>query len=479
MWVPKSAAELESAARSGNLEETHTFEAKRELPQAKKNVDVAIDVCAMTVDGGVVVWGVGEDEHGRPTVPAPFELKGQPERVDLIVRTSIAEVPFITLVALPLDDDTARGYLVAVVPPSGRAPHQVLSGGELRYYGRGDKTNRILNEGEVAQLYARRAAVEISAERLLSDTLNMAPFGPEQGLAYLHAFVRPVPPDDGMYDRAEAQAVGGDPLRLRLQQAIRRPTVGAESVPQLRTQQGWSRRGADAWSLENQAGEPQARRAVRFDLNMDGRGYLFCGRAGETPRERPDYRGPDDPARPASRHLRRRDPRQPRLIPQRDGRVLRGRRLPRARGRRRGDHERGRRDAPPVRERPVRRADVQRAELHPHGPRGGRRARGERRDGRRQPTHASLLRRAAPIAARGPGEWPPPRRTPRRGEVYAVVAIAVTDPVCPSRSCTASTVCRRACSSTSRELLALFDQLEPAASHVAVVVIGRAAQRLR
>ncbi len=213
-------------------------------------------------------------------------MKGQPERVDLIVRTSIAEVPFITLVALPLDDDTARGYLVAVVPPSGRAPHQVLSGGELRYYGRGDKTNRILDEGEVAQLYARRAAVEISAERLLSDTLNMAPFGPEQ-IAYLHAFVRPVPPDDGMYDRAEAQAVGGDPLRLRLQQAIRRPTVGAESVPQLRTQQGWSRRGADAWSLENQAGEPQARRAVRFDLNMDGRGYLFCGRAGETPREQP------------------------------------------------------------------------------------------------------------------------------------------------------------------------------------------------
>ncbi len=36
-------------------------------------MDVAIDVCAMTVDGGVVVWGVGEDEHGRPTVPAPFK----------------------------------------------------------------------------------------------------------------------------------------------------------------------------------------------------------------------------------------------------------------------------------------------------------------------------------------------------------------------------------------------------------------------
>jgi len=46
MWVPRSAEELEKATTRGDLEETHTFDGKA-LPG--KNKDIAIDVCAMTV----------------------------------------------------------------------------------------------------------------------------------------------------------------------------------------------------------------------------------------------------------------------------------------------------------------------------------------------------------------------------------------------------------------------------------------------
>ncbi len=55
--------------------------------------DLAIDVAAMATDGGSLLYGLGEDENGRPTVPQPFELAGARERVDQIVQTFISEPP--------------------------------------------------------------------------------------------------------------------------------------------------------------------------------------------------------------------------------------------------------------------------------------------------------------------------------------------------------------------------------------------------
>lgn len=69
-------------AADGSIEEGPGFDAKRELPAKKRNVDVAIDIAAMANDGGVLLYGVGQDEHERPTVLFPFELAGQGERVD-------------------------------------------------------------------------------------------------------------------------------------------------------------------------------------------------------------------------------------------------------------------------------------------------------------------------------------------------------------------------------------------------------------
>ena len=52
MWIPSSAEEIDRSARAGDLEETSSFDAKRELPAtAKKNADLAVDVAAMTTIG--------------------------------------------------------------------------------------------------------------------------------------------------------------------------------------------------------------------------------------------------------------------------------------------------------------------------------------------------------------------------------------------------------------------------------------------
>jgi hypothetical protein len=172
MWIPASTAEIEGAARSNGLGETASFETKRALPIPRKNVDLAIDVAAMSTDGGVLLYGIGEDHDEQPTAQEPFPLAGAKERVDQIVQTSIMEPPNIEIRTYPTDGDSSIGYLLVIVPQSARAPHQVTVGGNLRFYGRGATGNRILTEGEIARLYERRQAWERDRDALLQRAID-------------------------------------------------------------------------------------------------------------------------------------------------------------------------------------------------------------------------------------------------------------------------------------------------------------------
>jgi hypothetical protein len=278
MWSPASATEVEEAIKRSDLEETLTFDAKEALPAAKKNISLAIDICAMTPEGGQLLYGVGEDHDGRPTVLKPVELAGVRERIDQIAQTSIAEPPYIEITAYPLDGDSARGYVLVTVPQSARAPHQVTVGKEFRYYGRGDTGSRILTEGEVARLYARRERWEIDARDLLEQTVALAPFAPVDEAGYLHAFARPVAPNRAIWERATRD--DREPLFLRMRSAAASAPPSEGYDPAIRgIGPNWRRRGADAWTLDSGADSPSY--AVRVDVNIDGRGSLFCGRAAD------------------------------------------------------------------------------------------------------------------------------------------------------------------------------------------------------
>jgi len=100
-----------------------------------KNKDIAKDVAAMANNGGVLVYGIDEDEHKRPTILAPIALRGQRERIDAVVHTSIAP-PQIQIDEHPLGSDPERGYLVVAVPASPQAPHMVIADKDNRYYQR-------------------------------------------------------------------------------------------------------------------------------------------------------------------------------------------------------------------------------------------------------------------------------------------------------------------------------------------------------
>ena len=166
MWIPKNEQDILTATANGSLEETLTFDAKKELPP--KNSEIAKDASAMAnTAGGVILFGIEEDASGRPTIPTPFELKGEREKLDNIIRTSVSEVPSYTISAIESQADATKGYLVLVIPPSERAPHMVIVKGERRYYGRGETGNYVLSEPEVARLYERREITKTSILPLL------------------------------------------------------------------------------------------------------------------------------------------------------------------------------------------------------------------------------------------------------------------------------------------------------------------------
>jgi len=242
------------------------------------------------VDGGTLLYGIGEDEHGRPRIPKPIELVGAAERVSQIVQSCISEPPAIEVREIPSEDDPARGYLAVVVPPSPQAPHMVTVGGDNRYYGRNATGNARLNEGDVARLYARRRSWEIDREALLEEAIARAPIERDQDFAYLHLFARPVVSDEDLLDRAKGDQHVADLLNALFSAAFSDDvwpgTYGRKSYsPDLTDNNSFERR-ADGWATAQgleadwwNSVEPA--NVLDFEIGLDGSGHLFCGRAAE------------------------------------------------------------------------------------------------------------------------------------------------------------------------------------------------------
>lgn len=283
VWAPRDTIELEQRVRSGTLAETPSFDAKLQLPEKKKNESLAVDVAAMSTDGGVLLYGVDEDEAGSPRLLAPFALAGSRERISQIVSTSISEVPHIDVRAYPLDDDPSRGYIAVIVPPSPRAPHQVSVKGNLRFYGRDATGNRILTEGEIARLYARRQRWEADRRQLLETAIERAEFAPADDRAFLYAFASPAAGHETLLEYAIPR-LQPNPLSWAHRLAAQSALAGTYS-PAIDRCGYWRRLDADYWRLSTATPDGQRDRPeflLDVDFSIGGAMYLFCGRASDT-----------------------------------------------------------------------------------------------------------------------------------------------------------------------------------------------------
>jgi hypothetical protein len=203
-WIPKTSDELLQALADGTLpHETAYYEYKQQLPHSSKNSDIAVDVSAMTVEGGVIVYGVAEDKSKVTFTPHPIGLSGVQDRISNTVVANVRERPAFNVRLLSLPDDAARGFVVVEVPASPRAPHMVEVNDVYRFYGRVPGGNTKLTETEVSRLYERRRVTEDQGREIVDAAIAAAPVQPEPGVrGDLHVVLRPILGDSGIRLRA-------------------------------------------------------------------------------------------------------------------------------------------------------------------------------------------------------------------------------------------------------------------------------------
>lgn len=163
-WRPTTLEEVESAIKNGLLEESHFLDLKRELSPAQSSTkDIAKDIAALAIDGGLILIGVDE---GPPVSITPVPLSGLAERVEQIGLMAVSEPVPVTTRLLRTAKDPEIGVVAISVPASPRAPHMA----DGRYYARGDKTNYRLSDPEVFRFHRRR--VETRSD-LIADAASI------------------------------------------------------------------------------------------------------------------------------------------------------------------------------------------------------------------------------------------------------------------------------------------------------------------
>jgi predicted HTH transcriptional regulator len=171
---------------SGEVREHHHLEFKRDnygsADSSKK--ELAKDVAALAVDGGVLVIGVDEDSSsGRATQLTPVALAGQVERIQSICAGRIDPPLPIKVRDLPDPDIPETGLVVIEVPSSPTAPHQV----DGRYVGRADRMVRVLADAEVVRLHHLRVPLDRAVEDELQRARNLG--GDRWSFAEPHQFL--------------------------------------------------------------------------------------------------------------------------------------------------------------------------------------------------------------------------------------------------------------------------------------------------
>ncbi|MGW5317776.1 AlbA family DNA-binding domain-containing protein [Nocardia thailandica] len=252
LWKPLTEAELQQAIDEGALEETHYLDLKETLePGRSANKKIAVDIAAFALDGGTIVIGVDEREDGEPPILAPTKLDGLAERIELIARTLVHEPVQISSTLIAAENGpTGHGYLVVHVPQSPNAPHMANE----RFYGRGDKTNRILPQQEVLRLHERRLR---DRTNIIAETHRaIEALGERQGHPSILAILaEPVGATDDMLVSLVASNDWREKV-LDLLKSARRPDHG-NYPPNLAGAQGFGRR---AGGVTINCGMPDERR---------------------------------------------------------------------------------------------------------------------------------------------------------------------------------------------------------------------------
>jgi hypothetical protein len=271
-WRPKTLEEVESAIKNGLVEENHFLDLKRELSSAQSATrDIAKDIAAFAIDGGLILIGVDE---GPPAALNPIALDGLAERVEQIGLMAVSEPVPVSTTLLRTASDPELGVLAVSVPASPRAPHMA----DGRYYARGDKTNFRLSDQEVFRFHQRR--VETRSDLIADAAAILERTTPENG-SLLAVVAEPLSSTTDFLEGLSAHPDWNNEVRALVASAVtnRQHGYSPSLASPLRTQ-----RRPNGVALTT-SGEPIGsgqNRTAEVTMNESGRIVLISERATAT-----------------------------------------------------------------------------------------------------------------------------------------------------------------------------------------------------
>jgi hypothetical protein len=246
MWHPGIWTDLEGLLGES---ETPALDFKRTIGS---NEELAKDIAAMTVNGGLLIYGVDEDESTcAATDLLPFPIAGVEEKLAQVTGTRISPAPAIQVRVIPSPDNPTVGVIAVEVPASSLAPHQA----NARFPCRRGTTTDYLEEREVERLYRQRRELSGPAPgpgQLLEEDFTSVLDGSqvEPGTCMVRLVVRPAT-NDASHPAGAWQGAALDGAIRRARERLG-PRVG--NISTLRSFSAlstWQANGAEGWGSTN------------------------------------------------------------------------------------------------------------------------------------------------------------------------------------------------------------------------------------
>jgi len=171
-WNPRTEADIRAALEARDVSESNVLDMKAVIgDKDSERRETAKDLASFAVDGGALLIGVVEHKDTRTFEAVPIALHDVIERIEQIAANRVDPPLVVRPREIPSDKE-GLGYVWVDIPASPDAPHMV--GG--RYYGRGERTNRMLSDADVLRLHQQRRNDRERVVEALEDLRSRDPF---------------------------------------------------------------------------------------------------------------------------------------------------------------------------------------------------------------------------------------------------------------------------------------------------------------
>lgn len=151
-WPPHTEAEVRAAIEARDVSESNVLDMKATIGNTdSQRRGTAKDLASFAVDGGALLIGVLEHKDTKTFEAVPIDMHDVIEQIEQIATNRVDPPLVVRPREIPSGED-GRGYVWVDIPASPDAPHMV----DGRYYGRGERTNRILTDADVLRLHQQR-----------------------------------------------------------------------------------------------------------------------------------------------------------------------------------------------------------------------------------------------------------------------------------------------------------------------------------